>query len=130
MADNVEFELKFVFPPEALTAVQAALREETKEATARRRLVSHYFDTADDYLWRHAVTLRVRKDGRESIQTIKREKPSTLDRDEFEKLPPKGTHLTSRPFDARPWRGFLEKRRCGTICIAISTLTWNEKLQR
>jgi triphosphatase len=84
MADHVESELKFIFPPEALTAVQAALREETKEATARRRLVSHYFDTADDYLWRHAVTLRVREDGRKSIQTIKREKPSTLDRDEFE----------------------------------------------
>ena len=84
MADNVESELKFVFPPEALAAVQAALREDTKEVTARRRLVSHYFDTADDYLWRHAVTLRVRQDGQESVQTVKREKPSTLDRDEFE----------------------------------------------
>lgn len=84
MANNVESELKFVFAPEYLGVVQAALREETKGQAARRRLVSHYFDTDDDYLWRHAVTLRVRQEGEQSVQTIKRQKASALDRDEFE----------------------------------------------
>ncbi len=84
MADGVESELKFLFSYEALPAVRAALRRDATGSTERKRLVSHYFDTADDYLWRRAITLRVRNDGDESTQTIKRGKPSALERDEFE----------------------------------------------
>ncbi|KAF2992312.1 CYTH and CHAD domain-containing protein [Methylocystis sp. MJC1] len=84
MANGVESELKFLFSPEALPAVRTALRRDAKGSVERKRLVSHYFDTADDYLWRRAITLRIRNDGDESTQTIKREKPSALERDEFE----------------------------------------------
>lgn len=84
MANGVESELKFLFPPEALPAVRAALRQDATGSAGRKRLVSHYFDTADNYLWRHAITLRIRNDGDESTQTVKRTKPSALERDEFE----------------------------------------------
>jgi triphosphatase len=84
MANGVESELKFLFSPEALPGVRAALRLDAMGSAAPKRLVSHYFDTPDDYLWRHAITLRIRDDGEESTQTIKREKPSTLEREEFE----------------------------------------------
>ncbi len=66
MAGKVESELKFTFAPEALPRVRAVLDKETDGSPERRRLVSSYFDTDDDYLWRHAATLRLRDDGEHS----------------------------------------------------------------
>jgi inorganic triphosphatase YgiF len=50
----------------------------------RRRLISTYFDTPDKMLWRHGVSLRVRRteDGR--VQTLKQETPSLVERGEWE----------------------------------------------
>jgi inorganic triphosphatase YgiF len=84
MPNGAESELKFLFAPEALAPLRTALRQNGAGSATRKRLVSHYFDTANDYLWRRGVTLRIRKDGDESTQTVKREKPSALERDEFE----------------------------------------------
>ncbi len=75
MAGKVESELKFTFAPEALPRVRAALDKETDGSPERRRLVSSYFDTEDDYLWRHAATLRLRDDGEHRVQTLKRARP-------------------------------------------------------
>lgn len=83
MAKAVESELKFEFPREALRAVKVALDEMTGD-TERRRLTARYFDTANNDLWRRGVTLRLRSNGDASMQTIKRETTSTLDRDEYE----------------------------------------------
>jgi inorganic triphosphatase YgiF len=58
---GVEIELKFTFPPEAMARVTAALGKETDRSRERKRLVSRYFDTEDEYLWRHGATLRLRE---------------------------------------------------------------------
>lgn len=84
MPGGAESELKFVFSPNELPSVEAALSRQGQGLTEGRRLVSHYFDTEDDYLWRHGATLRLRDDGKNRIQTIKREQASALTRDEYE----------------------------------------------
>ncbi len=84
MTNGIESELKFVFSRQSLPTIKTAVRGETGGSSEREHLISHYFDTADDYLWRHRTTLRVRHNGRDNIQTVKREKPSALNRDEYE----------------------------------------------
>jgi inorganic triphosphatase YgiF len=70
MAGNIESELKFVFAPEALPSVRAALGQAAESSPQRLRLISSYFDTQDDYLWRHGATLRLRQDGERRVQTL------------------------------------------------------------
>lgn len=84
MTTGIERELKFAFNRKDVRAVRAALEAEAQGAPENRRLASHYFDTDDDYLWRHSATLRLRDDGNCRVQTFKRERSSTLDRDEYE----------------------------------------------
>lgn len=108
MANGVESELKFVFSPDALPAVKAALSREMAGAAERQHLLSRYFDTADGFLWRHGVTLRVRSDGGENKQTIKREHPSTLDRDEYE-TEADGAAPSPDAFDPTPLAHLLRK---------------------
>jgi triphosphatase len=85
MNKEVESELKLIFEADKLPAVEAALAAPAASPEAKSdRLVSRYFDTADDYLWRHGATLRVRDGNGEKIQTLKRETASALDRQEFE----------------------------------------------
>lgn len=108
MANGVEAELKFVFSRNALPAVKAALGREKAGAPERVHLVSHYFDTADDYLWRHGTTLRVRDDGHDKKQTIKREQPSALERDEFETRV-KGDAPDLDAFDSTPLARLVRK---------------------
>ena len=63
-----EIELKFVVPPEREAAVERAMRA----AGARRvRLVAHYHDTAGGDLARHGIALRLRREGRSWVQTVK-----------------------------------------------------------
>ncbi|WP_442754626.1 CHAD domain-containing protein [Methylocystis sp. JAN1] len=108
MANGVESELKFVFPPNALPAVRAALGHEKAGSPNHLHLISRYFDTADDYLWRHGTTLRVRKEGRHSKQTIKREQPSALERDEYE-TEADGETPNLDAFDATPLARLVRK---------------------
>jgi triphosphatase len=68
MAEPVEIELKFQVPP--------ALRERVRRAVATRsavvtRLQAVYADTADDRLAGAAMALRLRKEGRVWVQTLK-----------------------------------------------------------
>lgn len=67
-AAMTEFELKFQLPPERVDAVVRAL---ARGKTARQLLEAHYFDTPDGALARFGVTLRLRKEGRQWVQTAK-----------------------------------------------------------
>jgi inorganic triphosphatase YgiF len=63
-----EFELKLDIPPARLAAVEAALR---RGMTRTQRLRARYFDTADRALAAQGVVLRLRKEGRQWVQTAK-----------------------------------------------------------
>lgn len=87
--DGRERELKFEAHASALTRIGNALRK--TEGAAKRgvatRLISVYFDTADQLLARHGVSLRIRRKGRAYIQTIKRSSGGVglFDRAEWER---------------------------------------------
>jgi inorganic triphosphatase YgiF len=63
-----EAELKFGVPAERLDALKKALARGTLR---NERLYAEYFDTEDDRLARHRVGLRLRKEGRHWVQTVK-----------------------------------------------------------
>lgn len=110
MTNGVERELKFVFTPETIPQVRRALERETGGSAKRRRLVSRYFDTDDDYLWRHEATLRLRDDGEHRVQTMKRGASSALDRDEYE-FETRGRTPDTTAFERTPLARLLKKRR-------------------
>ena len=64
----MEIEFKFQIPPDRLKAVEAALRRGT---VVRTRLQARYFDTADQALAAEGIVLRLRKEGRRWVQTVK-----------------------------------------------------------
>lgn len=64
----MEIEFKFCIPADRLKAVEAALRRGT---VVRTRLQARYFDTADQQLAAHGMVLRLRKEGRRWVQTVK-----------------------------------------------------------
>lgn len=64
----METEFKLRIPLENLKAVEAALR---RGAVTRTRLQARYFDTADGALAAAGMALRLRKEGRRWIQTVK-----------------------------------------------------------
>ncbi len=110
MASGVERELKFVFTPETIPRVTRALEREAGGSGKQRRLVSRYFDTDDDYLWRHEATLRLRDDGEHRVQTMKRGASSALDRDEYE-FETRGDTPDPTAFERTPLASLLKKRR-------------------
>jgi triphosphatase len=63
-----EFELKFQVPPDRRADVLAALRH---AGVARERLQARYFDTPQGALQHAAMVLRLRKEGRRWVQTVK-----------------------------------------------------------
>ena len=65
---TMEIEFKFCIPPDRLKAVEAALR---RGAVVRTRLQARYFDTADQRLVADGMVLRLRKEGRRWVQTVK-----------------------------------------------------------
>ena len=82
-----ELELKFHIPPERLAGVRASM---TPQATAtasgppRMRLQAHYFDTSDGALAAARLSLRLRKEGRRWVQTLKAPGDSAVRRLEHE----------------------------------------------
>ncbi len=69
-----EIELKLAVPPKELEKAQRVLSAwSTKHRPAQRRLASVYYDTPSLDLQRRALTLRVRREGRRFIQTVKAE---------------------------------------------------------
>ncbi len=67
-----EVELKFLVDEPATTRLQAALEGWPGAARPRRRtLCSTYYDTADQALRHNGIGLRLRRDGRRWMQTVK-----------------------------------------------------------
>ncbi|ATA57462.1 inorganic triphosphatase [Variovorax boronicumulans] len=66
--NTMEIEFKFCIPAGRLKAVEAALRRGT---VVRTRLQARYFDTADQRLVADGMVLRLRKEGRRWVQTVK-----------------------------------------------------------
>ena len=65
----MEIEFKFQVPAASLTAVEKDLRRARK--VARTHLQARYFDTEDGALASNGVALRLRKEGRRWVQTVK-----------------------------------------------------------
>ena len=84
---SVEFELKFLVPRTSRAAVRAALAERGA-ALAIRHLLARYFDTADRRLARAGLSLRLRREGRQWVQTLKAGSEGALARFEHEVLRP------------------------------------------
>ena len=85
-----EFELKFEIPPANLKGVTAALIE---GKSIRRRFQASYFDTVDGALAADGIEVRLRKEGRQWIQTAKRSTADLLARLEHNvDLPSYGAH--------------------------------------
>jgi len=74
-----EFELKLQVPPERRAEVEAALRH---GPVTRQRLQARYFDTPQGALRRAAMVLRLRREERRWVQTVK----SSAGREAFERL--------------------------------------------
>ena len=76
-APNTEAELKFELQPAEMDRLRnhAALRDLTDGRAATRTLLSIYYDTADDALFNAGLSLRVRKVGRNWVQTVKQGQP-------------------------------------------------------
>lgn len=73
----MEIEFKFCIPPSRLKAVEAALKRGT---VVRTRLQARYFDTADQRLAADGMVLRLRKEGRRWVQTVKASGDNALHR--------------------------------------------------
>jgi inorganic triphosphatase YgiF len=66
-----ELELKFCIPPERLKQVRAAVKAAGGQPARRTHLVANYFDTPTRLLAAHRIALRLRKEGRQWVQTLK-----------------------------------------------------------
>jgi len=91
-----EFELKLEIPAGRVRAVEAALR---RGQLTRQRLQARYFDTPDQALAKAGVVLRLRKEGRQWVQTAKAPGRRTLER--LEHNVPLGTRAAPQPALAR-----------------------------
>lgn len=75
----MEIEFKFCIPPERLAAVKAAAR---RGASTAMRLEARYFDTPDGALASRGIAFRLRREGKQWIQTVKAMGDGPLDREE------------------------------------------------
>jgi len=66
-----EIELKLLVPLDAVRRLAAHRLLRGRTRPARRRLYSIYFDTPALDLWRQGIALRVRREGRRWMQTVK-----------------------------------------------------------
>jgi len=72
-----ELELKFQVPEGMVPSLQLELQRHGARST---RMIAHYFDTADELLARHGLSLRLRREGRQWVQTLKAEGDSIVRR--------------------------------------------------
>lgn len=87
-----EIELKLSLAPAAVQRFLRLRQLKTASTTRESRLVNIYYDTPDLDLHRQAIALRLRKDGRTWLQTVKCGGVSAAG-------------LSSRPEWETPWRG-------------------------
>ncbi len=73
-----EIEIKLTTPPESFSAIRRSLPAKAARGGKSAKLVSVYFDTDELDLHKHGLSLRVRHDGRQHLQTIKSENGGTL----------------------------------------------------
>jgi triphosphatase len=67
----LETELKLDVDVQDGSTIYESLITSFGRPTSHNHLVSTYFDTTGDHLWHAGITLRVRRDGKRRIQTIK-----------------------------------------------------------
>lgn len=75
-----EIELKLQGAPKDLAAIFGRLQGERRAPT---HVISTYYDTADDRLWRHGYTLRLREKNSGHELTLKQERTGAVDRGEW-----------------------------------------------
>src|SRR5690349_4019725 len=82
-----ETELKLDLAPSALSQFTRSVARQGHAKPHRKNIVSVYFDTEDYALRKAGFTLRVRRDGKRVLQTVKQEGPraALLARNEWEK---------------------------------------------
>lgn len=85
--DPVEIELKFQVPASARAAVQRAVATASAQTLP---LAASYVDTADERLARAGLALRLRREGRRWVQTLKGRGDGLMTRLEHELLLPPG----------------------------------------
>jgi triphosphatase len=73
-----EIEIKLTTPAQAWPQLKRSLPAKSRPSGKSSRLVSVYFDTDQCDLHKCGVSLRVRRDGRQRLQTIKSENGSSL----------------------------------------------------
>jgi inorganic triphosphatase YgiF len=69
-----EVELKLLVPPGTLAQIEKvpAIVRHARNRGVTRRLEATYYDTADRALFRHGLSLRIRRSGGDLVQTLKR----------------------------------------------------------
>ncbi|HQS60119.1 MAG: hypothetical protein B7Y05_05325 [Polynucleobacter sp. 24-46-87] len=75
---NKEFEIKLLFPSDKLKAIENFII--SKGGVRRQHLQAYYIDTPDFLLARERMALRIRKEGRQWVQTLKVSTSNPLDR--------------------------------------------------
>lgn len=94
MKNQTEVELKFLVPAPARAGVIAEMARGS--ATPQRiSLAARYLDTEDRRLARQGMALRLRREGRQWMQTLKARGTNSLERFEHEVLRPSASHDAS-----------------------------------
>lgn len=127
-AAPVEIELKLAIDPAAVASLRAhpALRAVVGGRARTARVVSTYFDTPDQRLRREGVALRLRRDGRRWLMTVKGAPmpdaaSGVVSRPEFE-WPVPGPAIDTMRLATTPWRAtFTKALRKGGFAPAFST---------
>ena len=121
-----EIELKFQVPLARRAALEAAVAG--RAATARTRLQAAYFDTAARALAMAGLALRLRREGRQWVQTLKGATAEAMTR--FEHNVPRGGAVAMPPVDAglhagtpagEALRVLLARDGVGTLAIVYRT---------
>ena len=73
-----EFEIKLLFPSSKLAAIEKLII--SKGGIRRQHLEAAYIDTPDFLLTQSGIAFRIRKEGRQWVQTLKLSTSNTLER--------------------------------------------------